>query len=58
MLFAVSFPLGYYRFRDVAAGQSYVLTAYHKRYIFYDNPRVLYVTGDVANIDVAGARSH
>lgn len=44
-------PFGYYRFNDVAAGQTYVLTVSAKRYSFVQSPRLLSVFDDMYNVD-------
>jgi hypothetical protein len=46
-------PFGYYRFTDVAAGQTYVLGVRHKQYTF--SPRVVSVSEDLSGFDfIAG----
>lgn len=35
LLYATTNPFGYYRFAEVAAGETYILTATHKRYEFF-----------------------
>jgi len=42
-------PLGYYRFDEVPAGQSYIFNIRHKRYQF--NPQVLDVTEETNDLD-------
>jgi len=42
-------PLGYFRFEDIEAGRSYVLTISSKRYRF--TPRVVTVLKEIANLD-------
>ena len=51
-------PFGYYRFAEVAAGQTYVLTARGKQYSFSRATRTLNVNEDANNINfVANAAS-
>lgn len=47
---AVSSSFGYYRFDDLAAGQTYILSAESKRFQFA--PRVVSVTDDLTDIDL------
>jgi hypothetical protein len=42
-------PLGYYRFEDVPAGQTYIFEASHKRYFF--SPQVLSVIEQIENLN-------
>jgi len=44
-------PFGYYRFDNVEAGQTYVLTAQHKRFQFTNPTRVISVNSDVLDAD-------
>ena len=48
---APSTTLGYYRFDDVPAGQSYVISVSAKRYTFADPTRVRHVVEDIADLD-------
>lgn len=43
-------PLGYFRFEDVAAGESYVLSASSKTYTFV--PRALIVADEIADLEL------
>jgi hypothetical protein len=43
---ALTNSLGYYRFEDVLAGESYTHAIYSKRYQF--TPQIISVTGDLA----------
>lgn len=42
---------GHYKFDNVPAGHTYVITVDHKRYLFDPNSRVLNVTDELANVD-------
>lgn len=46
---AITSPFGYYRFENVAAGQTYIFNVTHKRYQFA--PRVNAVTEDLSNFN-------
>ena len=48
---AVTNPFGYYRFLDIFAGQTIVVSVSHKTALFADATRVLTVTEESANID-------
>ena len=48
---AISNSLGYYEFSEIAVGQTYVITALHKRYQFEPPTRVLNVTEELTNVD-------
>jgi hypothetical protein len=48
---ARSDAFGYYRFEDVAAGETYVLNARGKRFSFSQPTQVFYVAEDALNID-------
>lgn len=50
---AISSSFGYYRFEDIGAGQTVVITVQSKRYQF--EPRVVSVTEDVGNLDFTAA---
>jgi CSLREA domain-containing protein len=45
---------GYYRFEDVEAGSTYIITATAKNFTFPEQSQVLYVTGDTDSIDFLG----
>jgi hypothetical protein len=47
---AVSSPLGYFQFEDVATGQTYVVSVRHKRYGFGEPSHVLNLMNDVTGI--------
>lgn len=47
---ALTNAFGYYRFEEIAAGQSYILEAAHKRYQFA--PRVLNVLDEITDADL------
>ncbi len=51
--YALTNPFGYYRFDDVAAGSTIVLTAQHKRYQF--EPHVLQVQEELNNFDLTAS---
>lgn len=42
--YASTNPFGYFRFERVEAGQTYVFSVTHKRYLFTNNPQVLFVS--------------
>ncbi len=42
---------GYYRFDEVASGETYVLTVSNKKYLFADSPRIVNVQDNLADID-------
>ncbi|MCA1608183.1 MAG: DUF2012 domain-containing protein, partial [Acidobacteria bacterium] len=46
---ALTNPVGYFRFDDVQAGETYILSVSSKRYRF--SPRVVNVTDELADID-------
>ena len=46
---AMTNSFGYYNFDEVPAGQTYVIAASHKRYLF--GPQVLTVTENITNLD-------
>jgi hypothetical protein len=48
---ARSSPFGYYRFDDVPAGETYIITVSSGRYAFANPVRVLFVTDDLADLD-------
>jgi hypothetical protein len=48
---ATSSSFGYYRFDDVPAGETYVLTVNNKKYLFADSPRIVNVQESLADID-------
>ncbi len=47
--FAYTNPFGYYRFNDVIAGNTYILTVRHKSYTFA--PQVLSIVDDYSNLN-------
>ena len=48
---ALSNSFGYYRFSDVAAGQTYVLTINSKQFTFNPNTRIIPVFDELADVD-------
>jgi len=48
---ALSNPFGYYSFEDVEAGQHYVLSIGHKRYVFDPSVRVINVVDEILGLD-------
>lgn len=48
---ALTGPFGYYRFDDVEAGQTAVLSVSAKRYVFANPTRVLNIQDELADID-------
>ncbi len=42
---------GYYKFDEVASGETYILTVNNKKYLFTDSPRVVNVQNNVLDID-------
>jgi hypothetical protein len=51
---ATTSSFGYYRFDDVAAGETYILTAKSRRVAFNQSSRVLNVGEDVQDADFVG----
>ena len=51
---ATTTSFGYYRFADVAAGETYIITATGKRFMFSQPSRILNATGDVDDINFIG----
>ncbi len=51
---ATTTAFGYYRFADVAAGETYILTAFGKRYTFSQPSQVLNISGDLTDINFIG----
>jgi hypothetical protein len=45
-------PFGYFSFRDVSAGQTYIISASHKLYRF--TPQVLNVTEEMTDLSLVG----
>lgn len=43
-------PFGYYHFKDVQVGDTYVIEVNHKSYFFPDSPRVLYIDENLNNV--------
>jgi hypothetical protein len=53
---AATGAFGYYRFGDVAVGETYVLTVFSKRFVF-DNPTLIVsVMDELRNLDFVAAR--
>jgi hypothetical protein len=48
---AISSSFGYYRFDNVEAGQTYIISIHSKRYVFVDPTRVLNVQDELADVD-------
>jgi hypothetical protein len=48
---AITNPMGYYNFTDVPTGQTYVVTASRKGYIFPDSPLVINVQDELTDVD-------
>jgi hypothetical protein len=42
---------GYYKFDDVPAGDTYILSVRNKKYLFTDSPRVINVQNDLTDVD-------
>ncbi|MGI8848772.1 MAG: hypothetical protein ACR2HT_01230 [Pyrinomonadaceae bacterium] len=51
---AVSTSFGYYRFADVPAGETYIISARGKRYTFSQPSQVLNITEDTEGINFVG----
>lgn len=51
---AVTSSFGYYRFADVAAGETYIISARGKRFSFARSSRVLNANADVSDFDFIG----
>jgi hypothetical protein len=49
-LHAISNPFGYYRFADVPAGSTYIVSVVHKQYLFGQPERVVSAVDDVADL--------
>ena len=55
-LFAMTSTFGHYRFNDVRAGETYILTVFSKRFVF-DNPtRIVNVSDEVGDLDFVAAK--
>jgi hypothetical protein len=52
---ATTNTFGNYRFANVEAGQTYVLTASGKRYVFNDPTQIVTVTDNLENLDFVGS---
>jgi hypothetical protein len=50
--YALSSPFGFYRFADVAAGETYVFNVSHKRFVF--QPRTVNLSEQTENFDFIG----
>ncbi len=48
---AVTNTFGYYKFDQVTAGGTYILTVSNKKYLFADSPRVVNVQNELSDID-------
>jgi hypothetical protein len=48
---AITSSFGYYKFEDIPAGETYVLTVSNKRYLFADSPRVVNIQENLADVD-------
>lgn len=48
---ATTNSFGYYRFDNVASGETYILTVNNKKYLFTDSPRVVNVQNDLTDVD-------
>ncbi len=56
---ATSTNFGFYRFTDVAAGETYIFTARGKRFLFTEPTRVISVLEDITNLDfIAGDKEN
>ncbi len=51
---ATTTAFGYYRFKDVPAGQTYIVSAFGKRYTFSQPSQVLNITGNLTDINFIG----
>ena len=51
---ATTTAFGYYRFADVAAGETYIITAFGKLYTFSQPSQVLNTNGDLTDINFIG----
>ena len=51
---ATTTAFGYYRFADLAAGETYIITAFGKRYTFDQPSQVLNINGDLTDINFVG----
>jgi phage gp45-like len=54
---AISGAFGYYRFEDVAAGETYVITATGKRFKFEQSSQVLNVEEETIDVNFIGVGS-
>ncbi len=48
---ALSSSFGYYRFDEIAVGQTYILTVHSKRFAFEPNTIVIKVTSELTDVD-------
>jgi len=48
---ALTNPFGYYRFAEVAVGETYIIGVSSKRYSFIQPTQILSVNGDLAAVD-------
>jgi hypothetical protein len=55
-LVALTNPFGYYHFDGVVAGSTYILSVSSKQYRFANNPRVISVLDELAEIDFIGSQ--
>ncbi|MEO8072752.1 MAG: hypothetical protein ABI891_07795 [Acidobacteriota bacterium] len=55
-IYATTSAFGYYRFEDVPAGNTYILTTSSIRYTFEQSSIVINVSGDFAGADFVGQR--
>jgi hypothetical protein len=47
--YAMTNPLGFYRFADVRSGETYVLSPSHKRFVF--TPQIVFVGEELGNLN-------
>jgi uncharacterized delta-60 repeat protein len=48
---AITNPFGYYKFDEIPAGETYVVSVIHKKYVFTPNTRILNVSEDVSEVN-------
>lgn len=44
-------PFGFFRFNEIPAGGTYIISVAHKRYQFTDNPRILTILEQISELD-------
>lgn len=47
---ALTNPFGYYRFNEIPAGETYIISVAHRRYQFINNPRILTILDEISEL--------